>query len=122
MTHYSQNNSNSLDASEPKTPGYLKVGFKGNRRETYLNQEHLNLRSGDYVIVETELGEDIGIVTPVCNKTDGCNRCPRSEPEFNNRKNGETIRNLLRKANEQEIGSHHGNRRDEPDAFKKGLI
>lgn len=121
MTHYTQSNCTPLDTGESKLPGYLKVSFKGNRRETYLNPGSLALKSGDYVIVETELGEDIGIVTPVCNKIDGCNRCPGSEPEFNNRKNGETIRNLLRKATEKEIGNHHGNRRDEPNAFEKGL-
>ncbi len=121
MTRYMQNNLNSTDENDPKLPGYLKVSFKGNRRETYLNPGNLKLRSGDYVIVETELGEDIGIVTPVCNKTIGCNRSPGSEPQFNNRKNGESIRNLLRKANEQEIGNHNGNRRDEPAAFEKGL-
>jgi len=104
-----------------KFPKYLKVSFKGNRRETYLNPNSVRLISGDYVIVESELGEDIGKITPVCNKTDGCNRCPSVEPEFNNRKNGESIHKLLRKASEQEIGHHHNNRREEPDAFAKGL-
>lgn len=115
-----QHNSESSGADGPKPPGLLKISFKGNRRETYLNPNHLKLSSGEYVIVEAELGEDIGIVVPVCNKTEGCNRCPSTEPEFNNRKNGESIHKLLRKASEKEIGTYHCNRRDEPDAFKKG--
>jgi len=122
MTHYAQHNSMPSDEGDPKPPGLLKVGFKGNRRETFLNSANLALKSGDYVVVETELGEDIGVVTPVCNKVEGCNRCPSSEPEFNNRKNGESMHNLLRKASEKEISTHNNNRRDEPSAFNRGLM
>lgn len=121
MTRYMQHTFEPAGDSEPKHPKYLKVSFKGNRRETFLYPETLTVKSGDYVIVQTELGEDIGIVTPVCNKTDDCNRCPSSEPEFNNRKNGESIHNLLRKASEKEISIHHNNRREEPEAHDKGL-
>ena len=121
MTHYKQNNHHQTETAEPVHQNYFKVSFKGNRRETFLNPGSLKLNSGDYVIVEAELGEDIGIITPVCNKVDGCNRVPSTEPEFNNRKNGESIRNLVRQASEKEIGLFHNNRRDEPDAFTKGL-
>ena len=121
MTHYTQSNSKVPDKGDSRALAYLKVSFKGNRRETFVNAENLKLKSGDYVVVETELGEDIGIITPVCNKVDGCNRCPSIEPEFNNRKKGEEIHNLLRKASEKEIGVHHNNRRDEPEAFTRGL-
>ncbi|MEA3288268.1 MAG: regulatory iron-sulfur-containing complex subunit RicT [Candidatus Marinimicrobia bacterium] len=121
MTRYMQHNHESFGDSGPKPSKYFKVSFKGNRRETYLNPNNLKLRSGDYVIVETELGEDIGIVTPVCNKTSGCNRSPSAEPEFNNRKHGEAIRELIRKASDKEIGVYHSNRRDEPRVFTKGL-
>lgn len=107
--------------SDPKLPTFLKVSFKGNRRETFLNLDNLKINSGDFVIVQTELGEDIGLVTPVCNKTNDCSRCPSVEPEFNNRKNGEPIHKLLRKASEGDIGVHHSNRRDEPGAYEKGL-
>jgi len=103
------------------TVNYLKISFKGNRRETFLNPEAIKLHSGDYVIVETELGEDIGVLAPVCGKSEGCNRCPSSEPEFNNRKSGDPIRNLLRKATDKEIGVHNINRRDETNAFDKGI-
>ena len=121
MTQYPQHTPMPSDKGEPKPPELLKVSFKGNRRDTYINKNKLKLKSGDYVVVETELGEDIGIVAPVCNKVEGCNRCPSAEPQFNNRKNGESIHNLLRKASEKEIGIHHNNRRDEPSAFNRGL-
>lgn len=116
-----QHNQNTNSSSASDSVKYQKISFKGNRRETFLNPGSLVLASGDYVIVETDLGEDIGQVTPVCNKTDGCNRCPSSEPEFNNRKNGEPIRKVMRKAKESEISAHHRNRRDETAAFDKGL-
>jgi len=121
MTHYMQHNVDQPEETGPDLPRYFKVGFKGNRRETFLNPDNLSFSSGEYVIVETELGEDIGLIAPVCNKTSGCNRCPSTEPEFNNRKNGESIHKLLRKASEKEIGLFHNNRRDEPHAFDKGL-
>ena len=121
MTRYTPNHLNKHEDDPNALPPYLKVSFKGNRRETYININHLKLQPGDYVVVETELGEDIGRIAPVCNKVEGCDRCPSAEPEFNNRKNGESIHNLLRKASEKEINSHHNNRRDEPQAFDKGL-
>jgi len=121
MTHYANHTPEPSEDGPSKQPDLLKVSFKGNRRDTYVNVNHLKLKSGDYVVVETELGEDIGIVAPVCSKADGCNRCPSKEPEFNNRKNGESIHNLLRKASEKEISTHHSNRRDEPSAFSRGL-
>jgi cell fate regulator YaaT (PSP1 superfamily) len=121
MSSYTQQNLQSSGESEPKVPAYLKVSFKGNRRETFLNPDNLVLHSGEYVVVETELGEDIGVVTPVCSKSDGCNRCPSVEPEFNNRKSGEEIHKLLRKASDGEIGVHHNNRREEPEAFNRGI-
>jgi len=121
MTQYAQHSHTPSDDGEPKPPRLLKVSFKGNRRETFTNADNLVLKSGDYVVVETELGEDIGVVTPVCNKHEGCNRCPSEEPQFNNRKSGESIHRLLRKAVEKEISIHHNNRRDEPAAFDRGL-
>jgi len=121
MTHYTKRSFAAPDTEVPHHSEYFKVSFKGNRRETYLNPDKLSFRSGEHVIVETELGEDMGIISPVCNKTNGCNRCPGSEPRYNNRKNGESIHKLLRKATEKEIGTYHSNRREEPEAFSRGL-
>jgi cell fate regulator YaaT (PSP1 superfamily) len=121
MAQHMQHNHNSNSERAPNSNAYLKISFKGNRRETFLNPEHLRFNSGDYVIVETDLGEDMGAVTPVCSKAEGCNRCPSVEPEFDNRKNGDPMRKILRKATEKELGLHHNNRRDETEAFQQGL-
>lgn len=122
MTQYRQTTTPPSDtpgvASEPQ---YYKVSFKGNRRETYLNTENLQLNAGAYVVVETEMGEDLGILSPVCSKGGCCSRGPSSEPAYTNRKNGEKMLRVLREASEAEINQHHNNRRDEPDAFKKAL-
>ena len=40
----------------------VEVAFKGNRTGIYTNPVGINLKTGDYVIVEAERGEDAGIV------------------------------------------------------------
>ena len=60
MTQYAQHNATSSEESEPKPPRLLKVSFKGNRRETFTNFDNIVLKSGDYVVVETELGSSGG--------------------------------------------------------------
>jgi cell fate regulator YaaT (PSP1 superfamily) len=121
MTQYAQHSTEMFQGKEPEIPNYFKVSFKGNRRETFLNPEQLTFRAGTYVVVEAEIGFDIGVISPVCGHGKGCSRSPSVEPEFNNRKNGEEIRNIVRAADEEEINQYHNNRRDEPEAFSRGL-
>ena len=40
----------------------VELSFKGRRRELYLNADHLEYRTGEYLIVQAERGEDIGVV------------------------------------------------------------
>ncbi|GAB4370948.1 MAG: stage 0 sporulation family protein [Calditrichia bacterium] len=40
----------------------VEVAFKGNRTAIYTNPVGINLKTGDYVIVEAERGEDLGVV------------------------------------------------------------
>jgi cell fate regulator YaaT (PSP1 superfamily) len=40
----------------------VEVAFKGNRTGIYTNPVEINLKTGNHVIVETERGEDLGIV------------------------------------------------------------
>jgi cell fate regulator YaaT (PSP1 superfamily) len=40
----------------------VEVAFKGNRTGIYINNIGLNIKTGDYVVVEAERGEDAGIV------------------------------------------------------------
>jgi len=121
MTQYTQHTHDDTHDIKPEIPKYFKVSFKGNRRETFLNPKKLTFGAGDYVVVESEIGLDIGVISPVCGHGGGCNRSPSEEPKFNNRKNGEEIRNIVRAANEEEINQYHTNRRDEPEVFNKGL-
>ncbi len=43
----------------------VEVAFKGNRTAIYTNPVGFNLRTGDYVIVEAERGEDMGVVVAI---------------------------------------------------------
>lgn len=47
------------------TPELLEISFKGNRRVLYLNPKEINLKPGDYAIVEADKGIDMGSVTKV---------------------------------------------------------
>src|SRR5690349_14357158 len=40
----------------------VELSFKGRRRELYLNADHLEYRTGEYLIVQADRGEDIGVV------------------------------------------------------------
>lgn len=113
------------DASSSPAPSpYLKISFKGNRRETFENQASEVLKPGEYVIVEADNGIDLGMITPVCNPgLGGCSRGPCA-------KNVETLApdeepkpqaKLLRKASETEIGQYFENRRMEDEAHKTAL-
>ncbi len=52
---------------------FVRVEFKGNRREIFLNSEQSEFQPGDYVLVETDSGVDLGAV-----RTRGCGNgdCP----------------------------------------------
>ncbi len=39
------------------------VEFKGSRKQYFLNPENLQVRPGDFVLVQAERGEDLGRVT-----------------------------------------------------------
>ncbi len=46
-------------------PKVVKIEFKGNRRECFQNPLEYPIVSGDYLVTETEKGEDIGIVSSI---------------------------------------------------------
>ena len=46
-------------------PGIVEVQFKRERRCYYLNQDNLDLKVGDFVVVEVDRGEDLGRVTEI---------------------------------------------------------
>lgn len=41
---------------------FVKVEFKGNRREIFLNNTQSGFRAGDYAVVEVESGLDLGTI------------------------------------------------------------
>ena len=41
---------------------FILIGFKGNRKEVFINPIEINLAIGDYVITEANKGEDLGKV------------------------------------------------------------
>ena len=108
--------------SNPKSNvAYLRISFKSNRRQTYINVCKDLLKPGDYVIVETENGHDLGMISPGCNKAIDCSRGPCADSVKPNEKNGNGVQKLIRKASEAEINHHFENRRAETDAFQSGL-
>lgn len=48
---------------------FVKVEFKGNRREIFLNNTQSGFRAGDYAVVEVESGLDLGTI-----RTRGCGK------------------------------------------------
>jgi cell fate regulator YaaT (PSP1 superfamily) len=83
----------------------IKLGYKGNRREYYKNPMDFPIEPGDYLIVETDKGLDIGKVSAVTETF---------EPKV-------TISpfEILRKADEDDIKTLMANREEEVDVLKQ---
>jgi cell fate regulator YaaT (PSP1 superfamily) len=79
---------------------YLKVKFKGVRREICQNPNALPLETGEPVIVEADRGEDLGFVL-----------APSHNPKLP--ENGEPPCPILRRATGQEVAKFHENRNRE---------
>ncbi|MFH0778990.1 MAG: regulatory iron-sulfur-containing complex subunit RicT [Candidatus Eisenbacteria bacterium] len=83
----------------------VEVLFKGERRELFHNPSLTPLAIGDRVIVQVERGEDIGKVLQlgqlVCDKARGRN-----------------LRQLVRKATEEDLARNKDNAKLEEDAFR----
>ncbi len=79
---------------------YLKVKFKGVRREICQNPNALPLETGEPVIVEADRGEDLGFVL-----------APSHNPKLP--ENGEPPCPILRRATAQEVAKFHENRNRE---------
>jgi len=104
-----------------KPPPFLRVSFKGHRREVFRNAAATGIMPGEYVIVESENGLDLGMVSPICNNHTGCGQGPCAETvEADPRQKGEP-RKLLRKATAEEISHHFENRRQEESAVGTAL-
>ena len=47
------------------TPEMVEISFKGNKRVPYLNPKEIEVKQGDYAIVEADKGIDLGIVSKI---------------------------------------------------------
>lgn len=83
---------------------FVLVGFKGNRKEIYINPEEIALNVGDYVIVEADKGIDLGKVHQMGRLVVVKSR------------NGD-LKKILRKATREEIDKLWENREKEITAY-----
>ncbi len=83
----------------------IEIVFKGERKELYDNPQQFPFIVGDYVIVEAEKGEDLGIVNQVGSVLE------RKKIEGK-------IRNILRKPTTKDLEIYRDNRVKEFDAYQ----
>ncbi|MBN1153743.1 hypothetical protein JXB12_02340 [candidate division KSB1 bacterium] len=82
----------------------VELVFKGERKEIYSNPQQFPLKIGDYVIVEADKGEDLGIVN-------------QFGPILSIKKKDNVLKAILRKPDKDEIKKYHDNRHKEKAAF-----
>ncbi|MDA3871824.1 MAG: regulatory iron-sulfur-containing complex subunit RicT [Candidatus Marinimicrobia bacterium] len=91
-----------------KAPKLIKIEFKGHRREYFKNPLEYPIQSGDYLLTQTEKGEDIGIASSVSDHI-----CPNYNiSDFN----------ILRKANNNDIEKYESNKKLEKSVMEISLI
>ncbi|HAE87089.1 TPA: hypothetical protein DCG86_03595 [Candidatus Marinimicrobia bacterium] len=85
----------------------IKIEFKGNRRLFFKNDMEYPIHKGDYLVVETDKGEDMGRVTALIPIREGCTGCyPVSQYE------------ILRKADDLDWKQYRENQKSEEKTFK----
>lgn len=85
---------------------YIQVKFKEQRKNLYVNPEQYPFRVNDFVIVEAEKGEDLGVVKLV------------GIPDSIRISDGDPIRKVLRKATDADLARSQSNRAFEKKAFE----
>jgi cell fate regulator YaaT (PSP1 superfamily) len=83
----------------------IEVIFKGERKEIYANPQQFPFKIGDFVIVEAEKGEDLGIVHLLGSITE-------------RKKSNDVIRNIIRKATARDLEIFRENSRKEFEAYQ----
>lgn len=83
----------------------VEIGFKGSRREYYSNPQQFPFKNGDYVIVEADRGEDLGMVLQV-----------GIQINTDNPQNG--LKEIIRKPSSQDRYKLKENRKLEQEAFE----
>jgi len=82
----------------------IKLKFKGNRREYYLNPMHFPIKPGDCLVVETDKGEDLGLVVATA-----ADYQPKTTPH---------PYQIIRKAHQQDMRTLQQNRNDEDEILR----
>ncbi|MBD3289514.1 hypothetical protein GF337_11985 [candidate division KSB1 bacterium] len=83
----------------------VEVVFKGERKEIYANPQQFPFKIGDYVIVEADKGEDLGIVNQV-------------GAILSIKKKDAELKSILRKPDPKDLNKLKDNRHKEAAAFK----
>ena len=83
----------------------VEVVFKGERKEIYANPQQFPFKVGDYVIVEADKGEDLGIVNQV-------------GALLTIKKKDTKLKSILRKPDPEDLKKLQENREKEKKAFK----
>ncbi|HPG40078.1 MAG TPA: regulatory iron-sulfur-containing complex subunit RicT [bacterium] len=83
----------------------IEVVFKGERKELYENPQEFPFLVGDFVIVEAEKGEDLGVVNQIGSR-------------LKRKKEGSETRNIIRKPSRKDLDRFYTNRQKELEAFK----
>lgn len=86
------------------TPEILEISFKGNKRIPYFNPKEINVKPGDFVIVEADKGIDLGMVSKVGRLVTLTKM--KAEPK-----------NLIRRAAAEDLEKLKNNREREAKAF-----
>lgn len=79
----------------------IEIRFKGSRKEFYRNTNHLELFTGDAVIVDSDMGYDLGHVS-LAGELVRLQLKKRGIKE-----NSETIKNIQRKAHDKDLEKYH---------------
>lgn len=90
----------------------FEIGFKGNRKQFYRNTQNIELRVGDYVIVEADSGHDMGMIY-----TAGIFVAPKMQCRNLDSDSSEILQ-ILRKATPEEKNSLEEVRAREPEVAR----
>jgi cell fate regulator YaaT (PSP1 superfamily) len=83
----------------------VEILFKGERKDVFLNPSPIPLTIGDHVVVQVERGEDMGKVLQMGELAQGKGRSRH-------------LRQVIRKATDEDIARLHDNEKLEEDAFR----
>ncbi len=83
----------------------IEVVFKGERKDIYHNPQEFPFKVGDFVIVEAEKGEDLGLINQIGSRLE-------------RKKADKVIRNIIRKPMKKDMERYYNNFRKEKDAYK----